>query len=61
MGALEMQNLSVLDNRAFLLNHLDVSRRLSEGPARRELSAILGESQDGNVAAPDPSIADKPK
>lgn len=43
MGALEMQNLSVLDNRAFLLNHLEVSRRLAEGPARRELSAILGE------------------
>jgi len=61
MGALEMQNLSVLDNRAFLLNHLDVSRRLSEGPARRELSAILGESQDGNGAAPDPSVADKPR
>jgi argininosuccinate synthase len=44
MGALEMQNLSVLDNRAFLLNHLDSSRRLAEGPVRRELTELLGES-----------------
>jgi argininosuccinate synthase len=44
MGALEMQNLSVLDNRAFLINHLDSSRRLSEGPVRRELTELLGAS-----------------
>ena len=43
MGALEMQNLSVLDNRAFLITHLDATRALSAGPAPRELSEILGE------------------
>ena len=43
MGSLEMQNLSVLDNRAFLIHHLDSTRRLAEGPSQKELSAILGE------------------
>jgi argininosuccinate synthase len=44
MGALEMQNLSVLDNRSFLINHLESIQRLAEGPARRELTEILGET-----------------
>ena len=48
MGALEMQNLSVLDNRAFLITHLDVTRAL--GPAGkaapRELTEILGEDDE---------------
>ena len=35
MGALEMQNLSVLDNRAFLINHLDATRALGAGPGAR--------------------------
>jgi hypothetical protein len=42
MGALEMQNLSVLDNRAFLLHHLDVSRHLTAKPAPPELTEIFG-------------------
>jgi hypothetical protein len=50
MGALEMQNLSVLDNRAFLITHLDVTRALGAGPggkaAPRELTEILGEDDD---------------
>jgi argininosuccinate synthase len=46
MGALEMQNLSVLDNRAFLINHLESIQLLTEGPARRELTEILGDAPD---------------
>jgi argininosuccinate synthase len=46
MGALEMQNLSVLDNRAFLINHIDATNLLAEGPARRELTEILGEAAE---------------
>jgi argininosuccinate synthase len=47
MGALEMQNLSVLDNRAFLISHLDATRALASGggAAPRELSEILGEGE----------------
>jgi argininosuccinate synthase len=48
MGALEMQNLSVLDNRGFLINHLESMRALAEGPARRELTELLGESDEGS-------------
>jgi argininosuccinate synthase len=44
MGALEMQNLSVLDNRGFLINHLESMRAIAEGPAPRELGEILGDS-----------------
>ena len=46
MGALEMQNLSVVDNRAFLINHLESIRMLTEGPARRELTELLGDDTD---------------
>ena len=35
MGALEMQNLSVLDNRAFLITHLDVDARARRRPGAR--------------------------
>jgi hypothetical protein len=47
MGALEMQNLSVLDNRAFLISHLDATRALASGTgaAPRELTEILGEGE----------------
>jgi argininosuccinate synthase len=45
MGALEMQNLSVLDNRAWLLTHLDATRALAAGSAPRELAEILGEPE----------------
>ncbi len=48
MGALEMQNLSVLDNRAFLINHLESIQMLAEGPARRELTEILGDAPDAS-------------
>jgi len=53
VGALEMQNLSVLDNRAFLLRHLDSTRALGEGPAQPELLAIPGEGEKpGDSAKP---------
>ncbi|HEX4338313.1 MAG TPA: argininosuccinate synthase [Polyangiaceae bacterium] len=42
IGALEMQNLSVADNRAFLLNHLSAVARL--GAPTNELPELLGES-----------------
>src|SRR4029078_7549915 len=48
MGALEMQNLSVLDNRAFLITPLESMRALSggAGAAPRELTEILGETDE---------------
>ena len=52
MGALEMQNLSVLDNRAFLIDHLDATRALAGAGAGapRELTEILGEDQDNEAS-----------
>jgi argininosuccinate synthase len=48
IGALEMQNLSVGDNRSFLLHHLDSLRALgaarSSGPGST-LGALLGEAE----------------
>jgi argininosuccinate synthase len=43
IGALEMQNLSVTDNRAFLVHHLDSVARLGE-PAE-VLAGLLGEKK----------------
>jgi argininosuccinate synthase len=40
MGALELQNLSVLDNRAFLIHHLDALRQLNPA-AEPPLGAML--------------------
>jgi argininosuccinate synthase len=40
MGALEMQNLSVLDNRAFLIHHLDAIRQLGPGEQLDQLLAF---------------------
>jgi argininosuccinate synthase len=42
MGALELQNLSVLDNRAFLIHHLDALRQLAPGaePPLGEMLAL---------------------
>lgn len=42
IGALEMQNLSVQDNRDFLMNHLDAVRQLASAPAQN-LRALLGD------------------
>jgi argininosuccinate synthase len=42
IGALELQNLSVGDNRELLLHHLDAIRRLGSGQSRKDLAALLG-------------------
>jgi len=48
IGALEMQNLSVGDNRALLLHHLDAVRKLGSGKAGPGLAALLGAGDDEN-------------
>jgi len=53
IGALEMQNLSVLDGRDFLLNHLATIRLLPE-QAAPQLEALLGSGAQGGAD-------DKPK
>ena len=40
IGALEMQTLSVTDNRAFLRHHLDAVQKL--GPGESPLAALVG-------------------
>ena len=55
IGALEMQNLSVLDNRAFLIHHLDATRALGAGAggaAPRELTEILGDGESDSDKKP---------
>ncbi len=42
IGALELQNLSVGDNRSFLLHHLDSLRALGAGRGGTNLGALLG-------------------
>ncbi len=42
IGALELQNLSVADNRAFLLHHLDSVGRIGAGGAGPSLGSLLG-------------------
>jgi argininosuccinate synthase len=42
IGALELQNLSVGDNRDLLLHHLDAVRALSAGPGAPKLATLLG-------------------
>jgi argininosuccinate synthase len=42
IGALELQNLSVADNRDLLLHHLKGVRRLAAAPAAPSLGALLG-------------------
>jgi argininosuccinate synthase len=44
IGALEMQNLSVTDNRAFLVHHLDAVKQL--GAAADVLPSLLGNGKD---------------
>ncbi|MGC3999440.1 MAG: argininosuccinate synthase [Anaeromyxobacter sp.] len=50
IGALEMQNLNVGDNRAFLLHHVDAVRKLGSGRGAPSLGALLGA---GTPDAPD--------
>ena len=45
IGALEMQNLSLMDNRAFLLHHLDSVKRLG-APAENQLGKLLSGDSD---------------
>jgi argininosuccinate synthase len=42
IGALELQNLIVGDNREFLLHHLDAVRKLEAGKGGPSLAALLG-------------------
>jgi argininosuccinate synthase len=46
IGALEMQNLSVGDNRELLLHHLDAVRKLAAAPAAPGLGKLLGAGDD---------------
>jgi argininosuccinate synthase len=41
IGALELQNLSVGDNRALLLHHLDSVKRLASGKGTKALPVDL--------------------
>jgi argininosuccinate synthase len=53
IGALEMQNLSVGDNRSRLLHHLDSLRQLGAARPGTNLGALLGEggeTEDGRLA-----------
>jgi argininosuccinate synthase len=46
IGALELQNLSVGDNRDLLLHHLDAVRALGSGaPQAPRLGALLGSEE----------------
>jgi argininosuccinate synthase len=45
IGALELQNLSVGDNRALLLHHLDSLRALGAGSGGPSLAALLGSGE----------------
>jgi len=46
IGALEMQNLNVGDNRDLLIHHLDSLRRLGAGPGGPSLAALLGAKEE---------------
>ena len=46
IGALELQNLSVGDNRALLLHHLDALRTLGAGQSGPTLGALLGAREE---------------
>jgi argininosuccinate synthase len=49
IGALEMQNLSVGDNRELLLHHLDSVRRLGAGQGGAGLAKLLGAGDDDDT------------
>ncbi len=46
IGALEMQNLSLMDNRAFLLHHLDSVKRLGAPAADNVIGRLLTGEED---------------
>jgi argininosuccinate synthase len=46
IGALELQNLSIADNRALLLHHLEAVRALDAGSADPRLAALLGTREE---------------
>jgi argininosuccinate synthase len=46
IGALELQNLNVSDNRSLLLHHLDSLRHLGAVPGTASLGALLGAKDD---------------
>jgi argininosuccinate synthase len=46
IGALELQNLNVSDNRSLLLHHLDSLRHLGAAPGTASLGALLGAKDD---------------
>jgi argininosuccinate synthase len=46
IGALELQNLNVGDNRALLLHHLDALRALGAAQGGPSLAALLGAGED---------------
>jgi argininosuccinate synthase len=46
IGALEMQNLNVGDNRALLIHHLDAIRKLGSARGAPGLGALLGTGED---------------
>jgi argininosuccinate synthase len=46
IGALELQNLSVGDNRALLLHHLDALRVIGAGRGAPSLQSLLGTGGD---------------
>ena len=46
IGALELQNLSVADNRALILHHLDSLKRLGAGVGFPGLGSLLGAGDD---------------
>ena len=45
IGALEMQNLSITDNRAFLVHHLESVARLGQGQGGNPLPELLGKPE----------------
>ena len=45
IGALEMQNLSVEDNRSFLVEHLRSLSKLPAGGEKPALAALLSEDE----------------
>jgi argininosuccinate synthase len=46
IGALELQNLSVGDNRELLLHHLDSVRKLGAGAGTPNIAALLGAGEE---------------